>query len=36
VDSEGVAVLSYEDLAVAIVDEIESPKYMNKRFTAGY
>jgi putative NADH-flavin reductase len=36
IDSEGVAVLSYEDLAVAIVDEIESPKYMNKRFTAGY
>jgi hypothetical protein len=36
IDSEGLAVLSYEDLAVAIVDEIESPKYMNTRFTAGY
>jgi uncharacterized protein len=36
VDAEGNAVLSYEDLAVVIVDEIETPKYINTRFTAGY
>jgi uncharacterized protein len=36
VDAEGNAVLSYEDLAVVIVDEIENPKHLNTRFTAGY
>jgi putative NADH-flavin reductase len=25
-----------EDSAVAILDEIEKPQYVNKRFTAGY
>lgn len=28
--------LSYEDLAVAVVDEIEHPRFENMRFTAGY
>ena len=28
--------LSYEDLAVAIVDEIENPRFGNARFTAAY
>jgi len=33
---DGQARISYEDLAVAIVDEIEQPKFLNTRFTAGY
>lgn len=36
VDAEGRSVLSYEDLAVAVVDEIERPRHQNMRFTAGY
>ncbi len=36
VDSHGKNVLSGEDLAVAIVDEIESPKHHRVRFTAAY
>ncbi|MGC4786835.1 NAD(P)-dependent oxidoreductase [Micromonospora sp. DT178] len=35
-DHEGRSVLSYEDLAVAIVDEIEQPRHENARFTAAY
>ncbi|MEH0980931.1 NAD(P)-dependent oxidoreductase [Micromonospora sp. CPCC 205556] len=35
-DDQGRAVLSYEDLAVAIVDEIENPRFENMRFTAAY
>ncbi|QDY06739.1 NAD-dependent epimerase/dehydratase family protein [Micromonospora sp. HM134] len=35
-DGQGRSVLSYEDLAVAIVDEIEEPRYENMRFTAAY
>ncbi len=34
--ADGEARLSYEDLAVAIVDEIEQRKFLNTRFTAGY
>jgi|SRR5882757_1335881 len=33
---DGRAALSYGDMAVAIVDEIERPKFLNTRFTAGY
>jgi uncharacterized protein len=33
---DGEARLSYEDLAVAIVDEVERPRFHNTRFTAGY
>jgi uncharacterized protein len=33
---DGQARLSYEDLAVAVVDEIERPEFQNTRFTAGY
>ncbi|SCL28787.1 hypothetical protein GA0070616_3761 [Micromonospora nigra] len=36
VDGQGRSVLSYEDLAVAVVDEIENPRFGNARFTAGY
>ncbi|WP_229399549.1 NAD(P)-dependent oxidoreductase [Micromonospora okii] len=35
-DERGRAALSYEDLAVAVVDEIENPRFENMRFTVGY
>jgi putative NADH-flavin reductase len=35
-DEQGRSVLSYEDLAVAVVDEIENPRFLNTRFTAAY
>ncbi|MCR2810730.1 MULTISPECIES: NAD(P)H-binding protein [unclassified Microbacterium] len=35
-DDEGNSYISGQDLAVAIVDEIESPKYSRARFTVGY
>ncbi|WP_200211261.1 NAD(P)-dependent oxidoreductase [Micromonospora coerulea] len=35
-DAQGRSVLTYEDLAVAIVDEIENPRFANARFTAAY
>ncbi|MBB1647778.1 NAD(P)-dependent oxidoreductase [Sphingobacterium sp. UME9] len=35
-DQEGRSRLSVEDLAVAIVDEIENEQFLNKRFTAAY
>ncbi|MDQ6478216.1 NAD(P)-dependent oxidoreductase [Dyadobacter sp. LHD-138] len=35
-DENGRSILSVEDLAVAIVDETEQPKYIKKRFTAAY
>ncbi|WP_293888953.1 MULTISPECIES: NAD(P)-dependent oxidoreductase [unclassified Sphingobacterium] len=35
-DNEGRSKLSVEDLAVAIVDEIENKQFLNKRFTAAY
>ncbi|MGK5738612.1 NAD(P)-dependent oxidoreductase [Micromonospora sp. URMC 103] len=35
-DAQGRSVLTYEDLAVAIVDEIENPRHENMRFTAAY
>jgi len=34
--ADGQATITYEDLAVAIVDEIERPQFRNTRFTAGY
>jgi uncharacterized protein len=36
VDDSGQSRISAEDYAVAMLDEIESPKYVNKRFTLGY
>ncbi|MFF4892002.1 NAD(P)-dependent oxidoreductase [Micromonospora chersina] len=36
IDAQGRSVLTYEDLAVAIVDEIENPRFGNARFTAAY
>jgi len=35
-DADGNAALSYEDAAVAIVDEIENGAFVDQRFTAGY
>ena len=35
-DKDGRSVLSVEDLAVAVVDELEHPKHIKKRFTAAY
>jgi putative NADH-flavin reductase len=36
VDAKGVSRISAEDFAVAIVDEIENPKFDGERFTVGY
>ncbi|MFI9308645.1 NAD(P)-dependent oxidoreductase [Streptomyces triculaminicus] len=33
---EGAGDISTQDLAVAVLDEIESPRYVRRRFTAGY
>lgn len=35
-DTEGRSLISREDFAVAILDEIETPRHIRKRFTAGY
>ncbi|MFF2514439.1 NAD(P)-dependent oxidoreductase [Streptomyces sp. NPDC058086] len=33
---DGQARVTYEDYAVALVDEIENPRHLNRRFTVGY
>lgn len=35
-DAEGNSKISVEDLAAAIIDEVETPKHVRKRFTAAY
>jgi uncharacterized protein len=35
-DAEGKSVLSVEDLALVIVDELEHPRHIRQRFTAAY
>lgn len=35
-DASGRSMISMEDLAVALVDEIEQPRHIRRRFTAGY
>jgi putative NADH-flavin reductase len=35
-DAQGRSAISMEDYAVAMLDEIENPKYLNNRFTVGY
>jgi hypothetical protein len=35
-DDEGESRISREDFAVAILDELEKPQHVRKRFTAGY
>ena len=36
VDAEGQSRISYEDCAVAIIDEAELPRHVQRRFTIGY
>jgi len=36
VDAQGRSSISMEDYAVAMLDEIEKPQYINNRFTVGY
>lgn len=36
VAEDGKSSISYEDFAVALVDEIEAPKHLRARFTVGY
>ena len=36
VGDDGQARISYEDFAIALVDEIEDPRHLNRRFTVGY
>lgn len=36
VGADGRSRISYEDFAAAIVDEIEEPRYIQRRFTVGY
>ncbi len=35
-NAEGRSILSGEDLAVAVLDEVEQPKFSKQRFTAAY
>jgi uncharacterized protein len=35
-DAKGESRISAEDFAVAVVDEIEKPKFKQQRFTVGY
>jgi uncharacterized protein len=36
IDAEGRSWISFEDAAVAIVDEAELPRHVQRRFTIGY
>jgi len=36
VDEKGSSRISAEDYAIALVDELENPKYIRRRFTIGY
>ena len=36
VDANGQSRISYEDCAVAIIDEAELPRHIQRRFTIGY
>ena len=36
IDATGRSHISMEDLAVALLDEIETPRYIRRRFTVGY
>ncbi|MBI2994258.1 MAG: NAD(P)-dependent oxidoreductase [Gammaproteobacteria bacterium] len=35
-DAKGESRISQEDFAIAIIDEVEKPKHIRKRFTVGY
>ncbi|HEY4327921.1 MAG TPA: NAD(P)-dependent oxidoreductase [Mucilaginibacter sp.] len=36
VDAQGKSFITMEDFAVAVLDEIETPKHIRERFTVGY
>jgi putative NADH-flavin reductase len=36
VDASGESRISFEDAAVALIDEVELPRYVQRRFTIGY
>lgn len=36
VDEKGDSVISTEDYAIAMLDEVENPRFIRKRFTIGY
>jgi putative NADH-flavin reductase len=36
VDDGGQSRISAEDYAIALVDELEQPRYVRERFTVGY
>jgi putative NADH-flavin reductase len=35
-DSQGNSRISVEDYAMAMLDEVEAPKHIRRRFTVGY
>lgn len=35
-DKDGVSKISVEDLALALIDELEKPHFLNRRFTVAY
>ena len=35
-DEKGNSTISYDDYAVALIDELESPRFIKQRFTIGY
>lgn len=35
-DANGLSRISMEDLAVALLDEVEQARFIKRRFTAGY
>jgi putative NADH-flavin reductase len=36
VNSEGASAISFADYAIAMIDEVETPKHSRQRFTVGY
>ena len=36
VGANGESKISFEDFAVALVDELETPRHSRRRFTVGY
>jgi uncharacterized protein len=35
-DEHGKSIISVEDIAVALLDEMENPQFINQRFTVAY
>jgi hypothetical protein len=35
-DEKGNSIISYDDYAVALIDELEKPQFIRQRFTVGY